>query len=274
MNRCSASLAQAYARRQRARRGLAPGARRDDAGRAQRLLAEARGDTVHGPREPLAAERGRLEQRELARPPPARATTRTARSAGPVAERLAIEQSAGAAIDHEAVLGGIVGVAARDRGEVGEPELEGDAAPPRSRPRAARAPRARPARAGWRQALGVATVAARTSPRRPSTWAARTARPRGRRARRPDPAARRRPVPNRATRNAARHGGELADRRDAHGLERLPPSPPHAPEAGDRQRRQEVGLGARGAPPRARPASRDPRRPSPRTCWRPRRRRR
>ena len=117
--------------------------------------------------------------------------------------------------------------------KVGEAELEGHAAVRSRLPRAAPAPPARPDRAAWRGAARRRVVAHRRSPRRPWTWAARTARRRGRRAA-CESGARARSEPRRPQ-ICHRDDGELPDGGDPHRLEAGGGDPADSPEARHRR---------------------------------------
>src|SRR5687767_690049 len=96
-------------------------------GRTDHVGAEALADPVHRPRQPLAAHRVRIEEVEL---PGLRRTERgrgEADETDALHEALAREEDHDAAVKLEAVLGGVAGVAARDRLEVGEAQLQRDA---------------------------------------------------------------------------------------------------------------------------------------------------
>src|SRR5688572_12322226 len=100
----------------------------DEAGRADGRATEAAGDAVHRPRQVLPPHGGGVEQRELAARLGPKGGGRQPDEPDRLDQPLAGEQRGRPAVELQPVLGGITGVAARQRPEVGPPQLERDPA--------------------------------------------------------------------------------------------------------------------------------------------------
>src|SRR5439155_1732202 len=97
-------------------------------GRQDRRASEAPGDTVHGARELLAADRGGIEQRQLAACLRTEGGRRDADEPHRLHQPLARQQHGRPPVDLQPVLRRIAGVTARQRAEVGPAELQRHAA--------------------------------------------------------------------------------------------------------------------------------------------------
>src|SRR5262245_9832491 len=94
-------------------------------GRSHRPLAEARGEPIDDGPQPVAAHRDGVEERQLS--PIARSEPRgqTPDETNRLGRSFPLQQRRRPAVELEAVTGGIAGVAAGERAEISEAELEG-----------------------------------------------------------------------------------------------------------------------------------------------------
>src|SRR5262249_18369105 len=109
--------------------GAGAAAPAEQAGRANRVRPEAVAELIDRAGQPLAPRDGRGAQRELPLSRPSELGHGEPDEPDGLAQRDAVEQCAGLAVDAEAVLSRLDRVPARDRGKVGEAELERDRAP-------------------------------------------------------------------------------------------------------------------------------------------------